>query len=98
MICCGSPLLPRHLRIDESTDFRIDWYRAHSSIRQSVNLSMHSLQRHDCRLAFARHHRLALATIHVDLGAHAEVVEIQTRLDRETGPRHEPPFVMRFKV
>src|SRR5687767_13075214 len=57
-----------------------------------------SSKRNDFRLARAGDQRLALAAIDVDLGAHAEALEIQARFDGESGPGQQPAIVMRFVI
>ena len=53
---------------------------------------------HDLHLPWSRDLRAAIVPEHVDLGAHAEAVEIQSRLDGEPGAWQDPPFVVRLVV
>ena len=49
-------------------------------------------------LDLARHPRLAIAHEHVDFGAHAEVLQIDARLDGEARPRRDAALIVSFQI
>src|SRR5207302_11206543 len=57
-----------------------------------------ALQQDHLALDVARHPRGVIADEHVDLRAHAEIRQINSRLHREATPRHHPPLVVRLEI